>query len=139
MGPVPEAYVKSLSRCEKGIQLAIDDMSIYGGGTRGQSSRILRETPLAAYAKEALRSRILSKRGENKQRVKWICVYALRWKELEYLPECFNLVRAGSPKKRDPFLHFARAQLAYVLDELVDDEELSYTCSAARDFRVGLN
>ena len=82
-----------LAKTSKGVGLALADMNVFGGTTRGWSSWILTETALSAEVEPKLKAILSDRSAEAGRRLEAANIMWTRTGETIYLENLFEMVR----------------------------------------------
>ena len=124
-GSGPKKYATALRETRPGVRLAIADLSVTGGSTKGWSSWIVRTSPLDHFAVEQLEHLLSKKDVDICCRLEAMSIYTQETRSVKYLLEWFGLVQGASVKKIDMQRYFGRYKLANAVGNLTTDEELA--------------
>ena len=90
-------HAKRLASTQRGAELAIEDLSVGGGSTRGWSSWILLYSPLRAYVVRRLSELVEDAGVPLDKRVEALVILWERTRDPSHLESCFLAVRRPGP------------------------------------------
>ena len=86
-------FAEELSKTPEGTRLALEDMDVFGGSTRGWSSWILIESSLATEIEPKLKEIISDQSIDPSKRIEAAHIMWARTKDTIYLEKMFAMVR----------------------------------------------
>ena len=128
----------TLSLRQRGVELALDDMGLFGGTTRGWSSYILRTSPIARPLEQKLQAIIASEQERPSRRLEASFIMWERTGVAVHLETVLEMIRDPGPAWTQRARRKLAATLGYRLSEELEAEGNTRLTLSVDDLRSAI-